>query len=262
MISQAFEISGKKAIVTGGGTGIGRSISLELAKAGVSVVIASRNIEHLEPTANAIKSLGGKALPIRADVRQPEDVEKVVTKAVNELGNIDILVNNSGANFECPFEDISPRGWGAVVDTILTGTYLFCRAVGKHMIRYRSGNIVNISSIAGRDGSPLMAHYGAAKAGIINLTKSLAAEWGKYNIRVNCIAPGAIITDAMLTMLSFESQEEAYKKWGKKNSLGHAGMPEDVAYSVLYLVSDAARFVTGTTLYVDGNPVPREVREA
>lgn len=106
-----------------------------------------------------------------------------------------------------------------------------------------------------------MTHYAAAKAGVINLTKSLAAEWGKYNIRVNCIAPGSIITDAIVTMLGFKSREEAYQKWGKHNSLGHAGMPEDIAYSVLFLASEAARFITGTTLYIDGNTTPREVRQ-
>lgn len=255
MISSAFDLTGKKAIVTGGGTGIGRGIALELAKAGVDVTIASRNMDHLAPTVKEIQSLGRRALAIPTDVRIEEMVMKMVAKTIEEFGHIDILVNNSGTGFELPLEKMSLRAWNAIIEIDLTGTYLCSRLVGEHMIERRSGVVINIASIAGRRGIPLECHYGAAKAGIINLTSSLAAEWGRYNIRVNCIGPGPILTDAPKKLFKehgVSDENEMIKLWGSECALGHCGMPEDVGYAVVFLASDAARFISGATLYIDG----------
>ena len=255
MINPVFDISGKTAIVTGGGTGIGKAIALEFAKSGVDVAIVSRDIEHLEPVAKEIEALGRRALAIPADVRNEEAIENMVAKVVENFEHIDILVNNSGVSFETGVENLSLNGWKAVIEIDLTGTFLVSRYVGKHMIEWRSGVIINNASIAGRQGFPTQAHYGAAKAGIINFTSSLAAEWGKYNIRVNCVAPGPILTDAPIKLYrdhGITDLEQMKKMWGARCALGRCGQPKEVAYPVIFLASDAAQFVSGAVLYVDG----------
>jgi len=256
MISSVFDISGKTAIITGGGTGIGRGIALEFAKAGVNVAIASRSVEHLEPVAKEIRALGRRVLIIPTDVRKEEMVQNMVAKTIEEFGHIDILVNNSGGVFLSGIEDMSLRGWNAVVEIMLTGTYLCSRYVGKHMIERKSGNIINIASVAGLGAFPKQAHYGAAKAGIINFTKSLATEWGKYNIRVNAIAPGPIFTEAAVKpfadQFGITDREEMMKQWGRGCALGRCGTPEEIAYPAVFLASDASRFISGATLIVDG----------
>jgi len=255
MISSVFDISRKTAIVTGGGTGIGKAIALEFARAGVDVAIASRSMEHLEPVAEEIKALGRGSLAIPTDVRNEETVENMVAKTIEEFGHIDILVNNSGASFEVGVENLSIRGWNAIIEIDLTGTYLCSRHVGKHMIERKGGSIINIASVAGTRCFPRQAHYGAAKAGIINFTRSLAAEWGQYNIRVNCIAPGPILTGMPIKLYAdhgISDREEMIKQWGKGCALGRCGQPEEIAYPVIFLASDAARFISGATLIVDG----------
>lgn len=250
-----FQLAGKTAIVTGGGTGIGKAITLELARAGVDVVIASRNIEHLEPVAQEVERMGRRSLAVPTDIRNEEMVINMVNRAVEKLGHIDILVNNTGVSFEVGVENMSLNAWKTVLDIDLTGTYLVSRHAGKHMIERRCGNIINIASVAGLRAFPGQAHYGAAKAGIINFTSSLAAEWGKYNIRVNCIAPGPILTDMPIKLFTdhgIADRDEIIRQWGKGCALGHCGTPEEVALPVLFLASDAASFISGATLVVDG----------
>lgn len=255
MISKAFDISGKTAIVTGGGTGIGRSIALEFARAGVDVALASRSMDHLAPTTKEIQALGRKALAIPTDVRNVQMVEDMVRQSIEGLGHIDILVNNSGLGFEVPFEKMSPNAWKAIIDIDLTGTYLCSHAIGPHMISRKSGVIINIASIAGRRGAPLFSHYAAAKAAVINLTSSLAAEWGRYNIRVNCIGPGPILTENAKRLFSdkgITDEKEMLMLWGTECALGHCGQPEDIGYAAVYLASEAAGFISGATLFIDG----------
>ncbi|MFC2040589.1 SDR family NAD(P)-dependent oxidoreductase [Chloroflexota bacterium] len=255
MINPVFDISGKTAIVTGGGTGIGKAIALELAKSGVDVAIVSRNVEHLEPVAKEIKALGRRALALSADVRNEEAIKDMAAKVMADFKHIDILVNNSGVSFEAGVENLSLNGWNSVIEIDLTGTYLVSRHVGKYMIERKSGVIINNASIAGRQGFPTQAHYGAAKAGIINFTSSLAAEWGKYNIRVNAVAPGPILTDAPIKLYhdhGITDLEQIIKMWGARCALERCGQPEEVAYATIFLASDAASFISGTTLYVDG----------
>jgi NAD(P)-dependent dehydrogenase (short-subunit alcohol dehydrogenase family) len=247
-----FDLSGQVAIVTGGGTGIGRAISIELARAGADIVICSRDPNHLEATALEIQGIGKKCLISATDIRKPDQIERTIQRAFSELGRIDILVNNAGANFLVPAEKMSLNAWNVILNVNLTGTFLFCQAVFPVMLKQKGGNIINISSVAGREGHPFAArysvaapHYGAAKAGVINLTKTLASGWGRYNIRVNCVTPGAIITAGSRSsdtkdVLAFE------------NGLCRAGQPEEVAHAVLFLSSRGASYISGAVLDVDG----------
>ena len=245
-----FELTNEVAIITGGGTGIGRSIALEFAKAGADVVVASRKLENLEKVVKEIQALGRQSLAIATDVRVPEQVDNMVKETVDTFGKIDILVNNAGASFPCPLEDMTPNGWDAVIGINLKGPYLCSRAVGKVMIQQKGGKIINIASVAGINGSPGMAHYGAAKAGLINLTKSLAVEWAKHNIYVNCIAPGLVRTEGAYAAMDLTNEEERVKGI----PLGRAGQPAEIGSAAIFLASEASSFLTGETIAVQGGP--------
>jgi NAD(P)-dependent dehydrogenase (short-subunit alcohol dehydrogenase family) len=255
MALSAFDISGKVAIVTGGGTGIGEGIAYEFAKAGCDLVIASRNKDHLEPVAAKVtKEYKRRCVAVPADVRKPEDLENLVKTTADTYGKIDILVNNHGASFVADSEKMSFNGWNTIIAINLTGSFMLSKLVYPQMKKQGKGTVINIASIAGRDGSPRMAHYGAAKAGVINLTKSLAMEWAKDNVRVNCISPGPIITQGVVDVFGLKSKENAYKTWGTTNALGHAGWPEDIAWGCVFFASDASRFITGHNIDIDGGP--------
>jgi 3-oxoacyl-[acyl-carrier protein] reductase len=260
MISSPFSLEGKTAIVTGGGIGIGKSISIEFARAGADVMLCSRRMEHLEPTAEAIRQLGKKALPLTVDVRDPEQVDAVVQQTLETFGKIDILVNNHGASFRAPVEAISLNGWNAVVSINLNGVFLFCQAAGKHMIERQQGVIVNIASIAGIRGSQMMSHYAASKAAVINFTTTLAMSWASHNIRVNCIAPGPIETEGYLDVLhrTNPDAEEVYNSIAARVGMGRWGRVEEIAYPTIFLASAASSFMTGTTINIDGGPVEQD----
>lgn len=249
MTNSPFDLKDKVAIVTGGGTGIGRSIAIEFARVGADVVVASRNLENLEKVAAEIMSLGRRALAIATDVRKPEDVDTMVKRTLEEFSRVDILVNNAGAGFNCPLEDMSPGAWDVIMNIDLRGVFLCSRAAGKVMIQQKKGKIINISSIAGVYGSPMMAHYGAAKAGVINFTKSLAGEWAKHNINVNCIAPGPILTEGYQILREAGGLGDLPPG---RNALNRWGRPEEIAYATIFLASEASSFVTGETICVDG----------
>jgi 3-oxoacyl-[acyl-carrier protein] reductase len=257
MVQAPFSLEGKTAIVTGGGIGIGQSISLEFARFGADVMLCSRRMEHLEPTAAAIRQLGKRALPLTVDVRDPDQVNAVVQRTLEEFGKIDVLVNNHGASFRAPVEKISLNGWNAVVSINLNGVFLFCQAVGKQMIERRQGVIVNIASMAGVRGSQLMSHYGAAKAAVINFTTTLAMEWAPHNIRVNCIAPGPIETEGYLQVLhqTNPNAAEVYRNVASRVAMGRWGRVEEIAYPTIFLASEASSFMTGTTIHIDGGPM-------
>ena len=242
----------KIAIVTGGGTGIGRIIAREMAKVGAHIVVASRNPDHINPAAEEIQQLGRQSLAVTVDVRVPEQVDNLAKATMDKFGRIDILVNNHGALFQCAVEDLSPGGWNAIIGINLTGVFLCSRAAGKVMIQQKRGKIVNIVSIAGFYGSPMTAPYGAAKAGVINFTKSLAMEWSKHNIYVNAVAPGPILTESGRDLLW--SNPELQQKMRQQVPLGRYGEPEEIANAVIFLASDASSYITGETLYVDGGP--------
>lgn len=246
-----FSLTEHVAIVTGGGTGIGHGIALALAMAGAHVVVASRRPEVLEKTAAEIKAMGRQSLALQTDVVHADQVEHMVSQTMDRFGRLDILVNNAGGSSAWPIDKMSPRGWDAVLGINLKGVFLCSQAAGKVMIEQKKGKIINISSVAGVRGSPGMVHYGAAKAGVINLTKSLAALWAEHGINVNCIAPGLIETEAVRPALDLESPEKMQERL-KTIPLGRVGQPEDVAYTAVFLASPASNFITGQTIVVDG----------
>ena len=245
-----FELKDKVAIVTGGGTGIGKSIALEYAKAGAHVVIASRTQETIDKAAAEIKALGRESLAIATDVRNPEQVENMVKQTVDKFGKLDIMVNNAGASFIVKTEELSPNGWDTIININLKGTFLCSIAAAKVMIPQKSGKIINISSIAGINGSPNMSHYGAAKAAVINFTKTLSVEWAPHNINVNCIAPGMIETEGVRAQGVLT--DERLGDTASKTPLQLPGQPEDIAYCALFLASEAANHISGETFVVRG----------
>ena len=251
MPESVFDLSGKAAIVTGGGTGIGQAIAVELARAGADVAICSRDTAHLETTAPQIRDLRRRCLTIATDIRQEDQIEKMVAMTLDEFGRVDILVNNAGANFFVPAEKMSLNAWNVILSINLTGTFLCCKAVFDAMVKQGGGSIVNIGSTAGRNGDPRSPHYGAAKAGIVNLTKSLARDWGRYGIRVNCVAPGPIVTEGARW---WQAQQQQAAPGGRefRTGLSRPGKPQEVAYPVLFLASDAGSYVNGVELDVDG----------
>src|SRR5687767_13567199 len=257
-----FSLEGKTAIVTGGGTGIGKSIAIEFARAGADVGLCSRKMEHLEPVAKAIHDLGRRSFAMPVDVRQEEQVKAVVERAVQEFGRLDIMVNNAGASFRAKPEDISINGWNTVVGINLNGVFLGCKWAGKQMMQQKTGGvIINISSIAGVYGSTMMSHYGAAKAAVITLTRELGVAWGRKGIRVNGIAPGPVETEGYLDVLHKTDPEakKTYDAVAARVGMGRWGKVEEIAYPAVFLASDAASWMTGETIVIDGGPAPREM---
>jgi len=243
------DLSGKVAIVTGSSRGIGRAIALALAKDGANIVVnALSNITKAREVAKEIECMGREALVVVADVSKKEHVESMVEQTLKRFGKIDILVNNAGVvGPTVPIHELSEEDWERIISIDLKGTFLCCRAVIPHMIRQRSGKIVNISSIAGKEGNANMTAYCAAKAGIIGLTKALAEEVAKYGIRVNCVCPALIETELVERM---DKKQVEYLKG--KIPLGRLGKPEEVAELVKFLVSDASDFITGQAINIDG----------
>ena len=241
-------LKGKAALVTGGGTGICRGLSLALAAHGCDVAITSRKADHLEPTRREIEALGVRALAVTGDVRDPAAVDETVAQVAEAFGGLDILVNGAAGNFLCRAEDLSPNGFGAVVDIDLKGTFHLCRSALPHL-RKHGGAVLNISATLHYYGTPAQLHVSAAKAGVDALTRVLAVEWGPYGIRVNGIAPGPIAgTEGVRRLLVGPAKDRAVGM----TPLGRLGAVDDISRAALYLCSDLASFVTGVTLVVDG----------
>jgi len=241
-------LNGHVAFVTGGGTGITGGVARALAEAGASVALISRKAEHLEPAATAINKNGGKAFAIAADVREPEAVEKAVAATIEQFGKIDIVVNGAAGNFLCKAEDLSPNGFGTVVDIDLKGTFNVCRATFEQL-KQTQGQVLNISATLHYLGTPMQLHVSAAKAGVDALTRNLAVEWGRYGIRVNGIAPGPIEDTEGMKRLVPEPIKERLKK---NIPLGRFGRIADIETAAVFLCSEAASFINGVTIVVDG----------
>lgn len=241
-------LSGHVAFVTGGGTGITGGVARAFAEAGASVALVSRKLEHLEPAAEAINRNGGKAIAVVADVRQPAEVESAVAKTVEAFGKIDIVINGAAGNFLCAAEELSPNGFGTVVDIDLKGTFNVCRATFAQLKEHH-GQILNISATLHYLGTPLQLHVSAAKAGVDALTRNLAVEWGRHGIRVNAIAPGPIEDTEGMTRLVPEPVKERLRK---NVPLGRFGRIADIERAAVFICSDAASFINGTVLVVDG----------
>lgn len=248
------------AFVTGGGTGITGGVARALADAGANVALVSRSMEHLEPAAKAINDARGsatvqessqtigEALAIVADVRRPEDIEKAIAATVERFGKIDIVVNGAAGNFLCKPEELSPNGFGTVVDIDLKGTFNVCRAAFAEL-KKNQGQILNISATLHYLGTPMQLHVSAAKAGVDALTRNLAVEWGHYGIRVNAIAPGPIGDTEGMKRLVPEPIKEKLKQ---RIPLGRFGLIEDIENAAVFLCSDAANYINGAVLVVDG----------
>ena len=241
-------LNGHVAFVTGGGTGITGGVARALAEAGASVALISRKAEHLEPAATAINKNGGNAFAIAADVREPEAVEKAVAATIEQFGKIDIVVNGAAGNFLCKAEDLSPNGFGTVVDIDLKGTFNVCRATFEQL-KQTHGQVLNISATLHYLGTPMQLHVSAAKAGVDALTRNLAVEWGRYGIRVNGIAPGPIEDTEGMKRLVPEPIKERLKK---NIPLGRFGRIADIETAAVFLCSEAASFINGVTIVVDG----------
>ncbi|MFC1982795.1 SDR family NAD(P)-dependent oxidoreductase [Chloroflexota bacterium] len=252
MILSKFALTDRVAIVTGAGKGIGKSIAIGFAEAGADVVVAARTITDIEATAADIRALGRKALVVATDARNSDQVANMVQRTMNEFGRIDILVNNVGSPLGLvgPLLDTNDDDWDRVFDVCLKSTFICCKAVGKAMITQKRGSIINIASLAGVVPYPPATHYGAAKAGVIYLTKTLALELGPSNIRVNAIAPGPILTEQLEEVFAKRPEEREQRL--RKIILRHLGQPDDIAAAAVYLASDAADFVTGETIMVTG----------
>ncbi|MEX2720762.1 MAG: SDR family NAD(P)-dependent oxidoreductase [Candidatus Wukongarchaeota archaeon] len=244
---ELFDLKGKVAIVTGASRGLGRGMAIGLARAGANVVVT--DILDTKETVDEVKKLGREALGIKVNVTKKSDVEAMVQQTLEKFGMVDILVNNAGILRIEPTEDMKEEDWDKVLAINLKGQFLCAREVGKHMIKQKSGKIINMSSIAGKFGNPQSAAYNASKAGVILLTKTLAIDWGKHNIQVNAICPGAFYTP--MTEESFKD-ENLVQMIKTSVPLGRYGEPEDLVGTVIYLASEASNYVTGHALVVDG----------
>jgi NAD(P)-dependent dehydrogenase (short-subunit alcohol dehydrogenase family) len=249
---ELFDLTGKSAIVTGGGSGIGRQMATGLAEAGANVVLCARKPERCEEVAAELeRELGVRALGLRCDVRDPGEIQAVVDRARADFGRIDILVNNAGTSWGAAAEDHPLEGWQKVIDVNLTGVFLFAQAAGRAMIEQKSGKIVNIASVAAFGGAPpeLMnaVAYNASKAGVVGFTRDLATKWAQHGINVNAIAPGWFPSDMNKVLL--ETQPDAYLE---HIPLRRFGGPDELKGAVVFLASRASDFVTGQVVVVDG----------
>ena len=251
MTPDLFSLEGAVAVVTGGGRGLGEEFCLAFARAGAHVVVAELDGETAERTAQKVRDMGGRAVACETDVRRRDSVRSMVERSISELGKIDILMNNAGICIWSPSESMTDQEWGDVIDVNLTGVFLCCQEVGRHMIEQRSGRIINIASMSGLivNRPQPQVSYNVSKAGVIMLTKSLAAEWTKFNIRVNAIAPGYIATKMTQQYLD---QPEYHEEWTGLTPMGRAGQPEELGPLAVYLASEASGYVTGSVVVIDG----------
>lgn len=247
-----FDLHGKMAVVTGAAQGLGEVMALALAEAGADIVCVDMNIEGVRKTAKAVKKHKSRAFPLKVDISSQEDIKRMVKTAIRKFGRIDILVNNAGIHIggDFPPEKLYRKFWDRTLEVNLTGTFLCSQAVGRQMIEQKKGKIINIASMSGivvnRLSNRHPLSYCVSKAGVIMLTKVLAAEWAKYNITVNSIAP-AYMKTAIL-----HPSPEIRAEMVRDIPTGRLGKPEDLKGAVVYLASEESNFVTGHTLFVDG----------
>lgn len=250
-VKELFDLTGKVAIVTGGGRGLGEQIAKGFAEAGANVVLCSRNENACKEVSEELKSIGVESLAIKCDVTNPEDVQNVVNQTKEKFGRIDILVNNSGASWGAPAEDMPLEAWHKVLNVNVTGTFIMSQAVGKIMLEQKTGKIINIASVAGLQGTNPKyldaVGYSASKGAVVNLTRDLAVKWGSRGINVNAIAPGFFPTKMSKDVIAHGGEDilegTPLKRFGSENDLKGAA---------LFLAAPASDFITGAILVVDG----------
>jgi len=246
-----FELSGKASIVTGGGGGIGKMMAMGLAEAGSNIVICSRKLDKCEATAHEVEKLGVKALALKCDLNQDVDVDGLICKTIREFQKVDILVNNSGATWGASPEDIEMKHWQKVIDVNINGTFRITQKVGREMIKKEKGKIINISSVAGLRGTdPAYLDslpYCTSKGALVLFTQDLAVKWAKFNININCIAPGWFPTKLSKWVL-----ENKGDKIMPRIALKRFGQENDIKGAVVFLASRASDYITGQILSVDG----------
>lgn len=245
-----FDLTGRKAFVTGASRGIGQAISLALAQAGADLALVARGEEGLAATAKQITDCGREAHIIAADVTRQDSVEDTIAAAIGALGHVDIVVNNAGgSNFAVPFLDLRLAGWDKLIRLNLDSAMYVCHAIGDHLVGRGKGSVINVASVAGLIGSPFLAPYGAAKAGLISLTKTLAVEWAARGVRVNALCPGWTATDLNRNLWDDDTAGKAtvatvpMQRWGRA---------EEMTGPAVFLASDASSYMTGQVLVVDG----------
>jgi NAD(P)-dependent dehydrogenase (short-subunit alcohol dehydrogenase family) len=245
-----FSLDGKKALITGASRGIGAAIAAAYARSGADVALVARSADGLEATADTVRDAGRKAVVLPADVTDSHAVAEMVDAAVAGLGGLDIVVNNAGGSrFVVTFSDLRMSGWEKVLRLNLDATVYVCQAAGKYLTGQGSGTVINVASVAGLASAPLLAPYGAAKAAVINLTKTLAVEWAAAGVRVNALCPGWTATDLNRNM--WESPDGGHEVI-KNVPMGRWGRAEEMAGPAVFLASEASSFMTGQVVVIDG----------
>ena len=245
---ERFRLTGRVAVVTGGSMGLGRAMAGGLAEAGARVAVVSRTAKRIEEVAAEIVRKGGEAIAVAADVTREDDIEGMMARVCGEFGTIDILVNNAGIGGSRKSVSLGTEEWDRMMNTNARSVFLASRAAGRIMIRQKRGKIVNISSVLGKGALPYSLHYGASKAAIIHMTKTLALEWAPFHINVNGIAPGWFLTD----MTKDQQQGESEKFLLGKIPFGRFGKPEEIVGLAVFLSSPASDYITGETVFIDG----------
>jgi NAD(P)-dependent dehydrogenase (short-subunit alcohol dehydrogenase family) len=252
-VKELFNLTGRVAIITGGSIGLGRQMAEALSEAGAKLVLCARNKERCDQAAAKLQATGAEVLSLACDVKKPESIQAVVDQSIARFGRIDILINNAGTSWGAPVEEMKLEAWNKVMDTNMTGAFLFCQAVGRSMVAQKSGKIINIASVAGLRGSPpdfQAIGYQASKGALIAFTKDLACKWAMHNINVNAIAPGWFPTNMSGTVIGRDPEALL-----KRIPLHRFGGDQDLKGAALFLASRASDFVTGHTLVVDGGQI-------
>ena len=244
-----FDLEGQVAIVTGSAQGLGQAMAVGLARYGCDVVIADIKVKKAQNVADTIRKLGRKSIAYTINVTKLDQISQMVNEVIKEFHKIDILVNSAGTVIRKPIEDVTEKDWDYIMDLNLKATFFCCQIVGKQMIKQKRGKIINIASVSSMRAHPLRSTYAASKAGVAHVSRSIANEWAKYNINVNCISPTVFKT---LLNVRFRNTKEKYNQLINDIPMRRLGQPEDLVGAVVYLASHASDFVTGHNLFVDG----------
>ena len=252
-----MRLKDRVAIVTGAASGIGKATAITFAREGASVMCADVNAEGAEAVARTIADTGGDAASVSVDVASEDDIQNMVAETVKRWGKLDVIYNNAGIALGNPVTQVLEEDWDRLIDINLKGVFLGCKHAIPEMMKSGGGAIVSTASVAGLMGSPYLSTYSASKGGVVLLTKALAVEWARFNIRVNCVCPGVIQTPILdpwiqSTAAAGAAPEEVWEQMGKGHPIGRVGKPEEVAKVLTFLASDDASFVTGVAMPVDG----------